>query len=171
VKAMRWLTAGSEFVLLCLLLSASSAASCIPFPEAGKHIGETKCVTGKIIRVEQGYKGVHYLDFCEDYHGCPFTAVIFPSDLKHIGDVRQLQGKTVELHGDVRGYDGRAEIIISESWQLGGSSHIPPLPKNYDVENRGHYSAGIFSHPKTYSTSKKRQPEKLPVNLPEDPPE
>jgi hypothetical protein len=171
-EPMRLLAAASGSVLLCLLLSASCSADCIPFPEASKHIGETKCVSGKVMHVEQGDKGVHYLDFCEDYHVCPFTAVIFPSDLKHIGDVRHLQGKTVELHGDVKEYDGRAEIIISESWQLGGSaSRLPPLPKNYDVENRGHYSAGTFSQPKAYSTSKKRQPEKLPVNLPDDPPE
>ncbi|HUK25306.1 MAG TPA: OB-fold nucleic acid binding domain-containing protein [Terriglobales bacterium] len=166
---MRLLLNPANF-LLCLFLSASCSAECIPFPEAGKHIGETRCVTGKVMRVEQGSKGVHYLDFCEDYHGCPFTAVVFASDLKHIGDVRQLQGRVIEIHGDVKAYDGRAEIIISESWQLGGSaSRIPPLPKNYDVEKRGNYSAGTFSHPKTYSTSKKRQPEKLPLNLPENP--
>jgi hypothetical protein len=170
VSAMRFLPAGLGLVLLYAFLPNSCAADCIPFHEAGKHIGETKCVSGRIMRVEQGSKGVHYLDFCEDYHACPFTAVIFASDLKHIGDVRQLQGKTVEIHGDVKEYDGRAEIIVSESWQLGGSaSRIPPLPKNYDVEQRGRYSAGIFSHPKTYSTTKKRQPAKLPINVPQDP--
>jgi hypothetical protein len=155
---------------LALLFPVFSIAACIPVSEAGKHIGETKCVTGKVLRVEQGTDGVHYLNFCDDSKGCPFTAVIFPEDLKHIGDVRQLQGKSVEVHGDLREYDGEAQIIVSEPQQLKGEvAHIPPLPKNYDVEQKGHYSAGIFRHPKTYSTTKKRQPATLPVEIPEDP--
>ena len=40
-------------------------------------------------------------------------------------------------------YDGRPEIILSRISQIeGGAAMIPPLPKNYDVENRGHFSAG-----------------------------
>lgn len=130
-------------------------------------------MTGTVIRVQQGENGVHYLDFCEDYRVCPFSAVIFASDLKHIGDVRQLKGKAVEIHGDVKEYDGRAEIVISEAWQLGGAAaaHLPPLPKNYDVERRGSFSAGVFRHPRSYTSSKKRQPAKMPVQVPEDPPE
>ena len=144
-------------------------AECIPFTEAGKHLGESKCVSGTVVRVKQGSRGVHYLDFCEDFRLCPFSAVIFPRDLKHIGDVRQLQGRLVEIHGDVKGYDGRAEIIVSEARQIAGAgARIPPLPKNYDVEQRGHYSAGTFSRPKAYTTSKKRQPAQIPANIPED---
>ena len=66
-------------------------------------------------------------------------------------------------------YDGRAEVILQEFRQLGGSgSHIPPLPKNYDVEQKGHYSAGKMSHPKARKTTKKRQPAKIPIEIPED---
>ena len=40
-------------------------------------------------------------------------------------------------------YDGRAEIILNRVSQVsGGSTLIPPMPKNYDVEKQGHYSAG-----------------------------
>ena len=40
-------------------------------------------------------------------------------------------------------YDGRAEIILNRIGQItGGAAMIPALPKNYDVENRGHFSAG-----------------------------
>jgi hypothetical protein len=43
----------------------------------------------------------------------------------------------------VKLYDGRAEIILKRVSQLtGGSTLIPPLPKEYDVEKQGHYSAG-----------------------------
>jgi hypothetical protein len=116
---------------------------------------------------------VHYLDFCEDFRLCPFTVVIFPSDLKSVGDVRQLQGRVVEIHGPVKEYDGRAEIVLQEPRQLsGGAATILPLPKNYDVEQKGHYSAGKFSHPKArHKPRKKRHPATLPIEIPEDEPE
>jgi hypothetical protein len=131
--------------LLAVLLSASAmcASDCLSIGEAGHHVGETRCVTGKVLRVKAGAKGVHYVDFCEDQMSCPFTVVVFPSDLKDVGDVRRLTGRVIEIHGPVKLYNGRAEIILNRVSQLtGGSTLIPPLPKNYDVEKQGHYSAG-----------------------------
>ncbi len=143
---------------------------CVDFTQAQKHIGETRCIAGKVVRVEQGAKGVHYLDFCEDYRICTFTVVVFPSDLKHVGDVRQLSGKLVEVHGQVKEYDGRAEIILREARQLTGeAARIPPLPKTYDVERKGQYSAGTYHRSETKTkTAKKRQPAQTPINVPED---
>lgn len=126
-----------------LLPRSAPAADCIPIHEAGQHIGETKCVTGKVLRVKVGVKGVHFLDFCEDAMACPFTVVVFSHDLKDVGDVRRLAGRTIEIRGALKAYGGRPEIILSRISQIeGGAAMIPPLPKNYDVENRGHYSAG-----------------------------
>src|SRR5580693_7914128 len=137
--------------------SAAPASDCLPITQASKHVGETKCVTGKVVHVKIGAKGVHFLDFCEDRMACPFTVVVFPSDLKDVGDVRRLTGQVIEIHGPVKLYDGRAEIILSRVSQVtGGSTLIPPLPKNYDVEKQGHYSAGRLRPPKkpakTYGT-------------------
>ena len=131
-------------VLLVILSPASGrAADCLPIHEAGQHIGETKCVTGKVVQVKVGAKGVHFLDFCEDQMACPFTVVVFANDLKDVGDVRRLAGRNIEIRGALKIYDGRSEIILSRISQIeGGSAMIPPLPKNYDVENRGHFSAG-----------------------------
>ena len=100
----------------------------------------------------------------------PFTVVVFPSDLKNVGDIRQLQGRMIEIHGQVKEYDGRAEIILEEYRQLSVSTaKISPLPKNYDVEKKGRYSAGTLSHPKAGKTpSKERQNAKLPIDIPED---
>ena len=130
------LTAGG--LALC-----SAASDCIPISEAGHHVGETACVTGKVVRVKISATGVHFLDFCDDQMACPFTVVTFPHDLKDVGDVRRLAGRSIEIHGPVKLYDGRPEIILYRISQItGGAAMIPPLPKNYDVENRGHYSAG-----------------------------
>jgi hypothetical protein len=128
---------------IVLVPASATAADCISIHEAGQHIGETKCVTGKVVRVKVGIKAVHFLDFCEDAMACPFTVVVFSHDLKDVGDVRRLTGRTIEVRGALKVYDGRPEIILRRISQIeGGAAMIPPLPKNYDVENRGHYSAG-----------------------------
>jgi hypothetical protein len=146
-------------LLLALLYPALGTADCIPITEARQHIGEDQCVTGKVVRVKHAGGGVTLFDFCQDSMVCPFAVVVFAHDLKHVGDVSQLQNRVIEIHGPVKEYDGRAEIVLQQSRQLGGEGiRIPPLPKNYDVENKGHYSAGTFSLPKpAYKTSKKRQ--------------
>ncbi|HXJ85653.1 MAG TPA: hypothetical protein VMS18_02450 [Candidatus Binatia bacterium] len=145
VRAVLLAKAGNLIALLCILLTpcTAQAADCVPIHEAAQHVGETKCVSGKVVRVKVGVKGVHFLDFCEDAIACPFTVVVFGHDLKDVGDVRRLTGRTIEVRGLLRVYDGRPEIILSRISQIeGGAAMIPPLPKNYDVENRGHYSAG-----------------------------
>ena len=113
-------------------------------------------------------KGVHYLDFCEDYRICPFTVVIFPHDLAQIGDVRQLQGRMIEIHGEVKQYDGRAEIVLSQARQLkGDAGKIPPLPKDYDVEKHGHYSAGTLVRPKAAKTIRHPRGKPIPTDEPD----
>jgi hypothetical protein len=145
-----------SLMLICVMCTScicSSASDCIPFQEAAQHVGQEQCVTGKIVRVKAS-KGVHFLDFCEEQMACPFTVVVFSHDLKDIGDVRRLAGRTIEIHGPVKLYQGRAEIILSRTSQVtGGAALLPPLPKDYDVENRGHYSAGHL-HSKRLKASK-----------------
>ena len=158
-------------LVVTLLLSPSfAAADCIPVAEARQHIGEDQCVTGKVFRVKHAGRGITLFDFCQDSMVCPFTVVVFPHDLKRIGDVSQLQNQVIEVHGPVKEYDGRAEIVLQQLRQLGGEGlRIPKLPKNCDVENKGHYSAGSFSLPKpAYATHKKKQPAKIPIDIPPD---
>jgi hypothetical protein len=159
-----------RLLMLTLFFPALSPAECIPFTEARAHIGETQCITGTVYRVKQGARGVTFFDFCEDFRVCPFTVAIFPGHLKDIGDVRQLKNRVVEIHGDLKEYDGRAEIVLEQLRQLGGAAAlVPKLPKNYDVENKGHYSAGTFSLPKPAHPKKaKKQPATLPIEIPED---
>jgi len=146
--------------VLALLLSPASAraADCLRIHEAAQHIGATKCIIGKVVRVKVGEKGVHFLNFCEDAMACPFTVVVFANDLKDVGDVRGLAGRTIEIRGTLKAYDGRPEIILSRISQIeGGAAMIPPLPKNYDVEKRGHFSAGRL-RPSKKASQKKQTP-------------
>jgi hypothetical protein len=105
--------------------------------------------------VKVGSKGVHFIGFCGEQAACPFSVVVFPRDLKDVGDVRRLEGRTIEIHGPIKLYDGRAEIILNRVSQITeGSTLIPPMPKNYDVEKQGHYSAGRLHPPKKLKTAK-----------------
>jgi hypothetical protein len=160
-----------SLTLIAVLLASQkcSAAECIPFAEAEKHIGEAQCVRAKVVRVEEGPGGVHYFDFCEDYRLCSFSVVVFSYDLKKVGEVRQLAGKTIEIRGEVKEYDGRAEIILENPKQLSGeAAGIPSLPKGFDVEQGGHFSAGRFRPSQGRGKRRKRQTPTLPVQIPED---
>jgi hypothetical protein len=157
-------------ILFAFLCFRPCRAQCIPFTEAAQHVGETRCVKGKVLHVEQGAAGTTYLDFCLDYKQCTFTVVVFAGNLKDVGDVRQLEGKDVEIHGPIKTYDGRAEIILQRYKQLSGdSARIPPLPKDYDVEKRGHFNAGSIHASTSRKTSKKRQKAPIPTDMPVDP--
>jgi len=127
-------------------------------------------VQGKVLHVETGAAGTTYLDFCQDYKTCTFTVVVFARSLRDIGDVRQLEGKDIEIHGLIKTYDGRAEIILQRYKQLSGeAARIPPLPKEYDVEKKGHFNAGTLNHPTSRKSSKKRQTAPVPTDMPVDP--
>lgn len=142
-----------------LLVRPLAAADCLSIHDVAQHIGETKCVSGKVLKVKVGNKGVHFLDFCEDAMACPFTVVVFAGDLKDVGDVRLLSGRNIEIRGALKMYDGRPEIILNRISQIeGGAAMIPPLPKNYDVENRGRFSAGRLYPGKKPKKAKPQKP-------------
>jgi hypothetical protein len=86
-----------------------------------------------------------------------------------VGDVRQLVGKTVEIRGEVKEYDGRAEMILEKAAQLGGEARrVSPLPKNFDVEEKGHFSAGKSRPSRRRTSGSKKQIPTLPIEIPED---
>jgi DNA/RNA endonuclease YhcR with UshA esterase domain len=150
---------------------SNSAQECLTIPEAQKHVGRTRCVSGTVVRVEEGTNGVTFLDFCADYRSCPFTVIVFPGDLRNVGDVRQLQGRAVTIKGTIEEYDERAEIILRHPVQLGdGAALLPALPKDYDVERRGNFSAGTFRAKKAKHTRVKRQSPPIAITDPTDEP-
>jgi DNA/RNA endonuclease YhcR with UshA esterase domain len=145
-------------------LSTGRPQDCLAVADARKHIGKTNCVTGTVVRVEEGNNGATFLDFCADYHSCSFTVVVFRADLRSLGDVRQLQGRTITIKGRIEEYDERAEIILRHPQQLGGSAgKLTALPKDYDVERQGHYGVGTFRPAK--SKRARRKDEGEPVSI------
>jgi len=81
---------------LFLLIAATRllAAECIPFTAAPKHVGTSKCITGKVVKVTRLDSGTTFLNFCEDYRTCPFQVVVFRSDLRHVGDWKAVASKS-----------------------------------------------------------------------------
>jgi hypothetical protein len=132
-------------VVVFVLATTISSADCIPFTDAPKHLGESRCVKGKVVNIGESRGGSLYLNFCEDYKKCAFAVVIFPSNLKDVGDVRQLQNKDIEIHGKITQWRGRTEMVLRDSRQLkGDAAKIPPVPHDYDVQKKGRFSAGEF---------------------------
>ncbi len=160
-------------MLMALLLASGAAtAQCLDYRQAPRHIGDTKCVTGKVVEVNQGDSGTFFVNFCEDYRKCPFSAVVFPSDLRHVGDVRELDGKQVEIHGRIQTYEGRPEIILKDVRQLRGeAAKIPPLPKDFDVQRRGRFSAGSIRSRPSSSSARGTRPRRDNRREPPDEPE
>jgi DNA/RNA endonuclease YhcR with UshA esterase domain len=143
-----------------LVWSVTAVAACKPMTEAHKYVGDSVCITGKVLKVARSPRsGTHFLNFCDDYRNCAFTVVIFAKDLQRVGDVRELEGKTIEIYGKVKDYKGQAEIILSDVRQLRGeSAKLPKVPKDYDAANRGHYSAGKLSGASDRKTREKKPP-------------
>jgi hypothetical protein len=139
--------------------------------EAARHVGETACVHGKVLAVSATPAGTHLLRFCEEGRNCPFSAVVFSRDLRQVGDMRTLEGKEVDIHGQIRLYHGRPEVIVRDARQLKGeAARLPPIPKNYDVANRGRYSAGQRPTHKDKAPKIKR-PRRGAQSIPETPPD
>jgi hypothetical protein len=153
-------------LLLVLLLCSSLFAKdkeCIPFDRAPERIGKTMCVSGKVLKVAQTQSGSLFLDFCENYRKCPFTVIVFRSNLKDVGDVRALEGKVIEISGKIKEWGGRAEIVLKHSGQLEGeAAKLPPIPKAYDVEQHGRFSAGKFRAPRSKHPTRGRRTSTLP---------
>ncbi len=158
-----------QILILSLISAIPAHADCMALTDAHQHIGKTQCVRGTIFNVEEGSRGVTFLDFCETFDTCPFTVVVFADDLRHVGDVRQLKGRAIEIHGTIQDYDGRAEIILRHPRQLGKDAIlVPPLPKDYDVERRGKFSPGKFSRAKAPKKTHKKQGRGIGIEDPGD---
>jgi hypothetical protein len=154
---------------LLVLVATTALADCYPFSTANDHLGEVTCIRGKVVKLAVGPTGLHFLNFCEDYKTCPFTVVVFPRDLRDVGDVRTLEGKEIQVTGKVKMYKGQLEIILRDRSQLrGDTAKIPNLPKGYDAEKKGSFSAGTFSSPRSSTSQTKTKKGRRDPTFPDE---
>jgi hypothetical protein len=155
-------------LVFIVFAAALASAECLPIAEAPKRIGQTTCIRGTVVKVTRTESGTHFLNFCDDWQKCPFSAVVFAKDLRQVGDVRNLEGKEIEIHGQIQLYQGRPEVMVRDSRQLKGqAAHLPPMPKTYDVERHGKYSAGQRPTHTKQKTQSKHRPARGADTIPE----
>lgn len=95
-----------------------NSGPCISFQQAATHAGENGCITGYVLRAYTSKSGNTFLDFCPDYRSCPFSSVIFSSDRAKFGNLEALSGRRVEIRGFISTYQGKAEVVIHDPWQI-----------------------------------------------------
>jgi len=89
----------------------------ISYNDATSHIGQSVKVKGKI--VSTSYRdGTDFLDFCADYTHCPLALVVLHGNVSKFGDISKYSGNDVIVTGTVSSYQGRAEIILTDSSQI-----------------------------------------------------
>lgn len=86
--------------------------------EASGHVGETTRVRGTLVNAHRSGTGTVFLDFCRQYRGCPFSAVIFADDAKQFSDLAKFVGKEITVSGKISSYQSRAEIIVRKPEQI-----------------------------------------------------
>ncbi|MGH9511927.1 MAG: hypothetical protein ACRD2U_07295 [Terriglobales bacterium] len=155
--------------LLFLAFLPFSFAGCIPFSEAPQHVGETRCIKGKVLHIDESQPGFQSLSFCDSGEGCAFTVLVPAADQDTIASLRKLRGKTIKLHGLVKESNGEAQMVLDSKQLSPENSEMPSFMKTYDVEERGHYSAGTSHAPKSKRVYTKKQTATMPADIPEDP--
>lgn len=101
-----------------LMPDKGAPSTCVSIEDAQNYAGSEACVRGALLKVFTSKSGTVFLDFCENYSQCPFTAVIFKSAVKKFDDLKQYEGKIVEIKGMIKTYKGKPEIILENSEQI-----------------------------------------------------
>ena len=88
------------------------------YADAINHIGENATIEGIVLNVYKNSSGMEFIDFCKNYKTCPFTAVIFSSDTQKFKNIDKLKNSKVNISGNIKNYNGKAEIVINNPSQI-----------------------------------------------------
>ena len=95
-----------------------SSQNVYDYTEASNHIGEYASVRGTVVQVYTSNKGTIFFNYCPDYRSCSFSAVIFASAAGSFTNPSQYQGQQITVTGQIKSYQGRAEIILDTPNQI-----------------------------------------------------
>jgi len=109
---------GMRGALSALRPPVLDGSACVDIQQAAAHANEEACVTGRVLRAYTSKSGNTFLDFCENYRGCPFTSIIFASDRSNFGNLQSLQGRQLELRGKIQIYHDQPEIVLKDPSQI-----------------------------------------------------
>lgn len=88
------------------------------YTQAANHIGENAQVRGMVVKVDSSKKGTIFLDYCSNYRTCPFSAVVFSSNSGNFTNLSSYEGHYLTISGQIKTYQGRAEIILNNPSQI-----------------------------------------------------
>jgi hypothetical protein len=112
-----------SIISLALVVPALAAQADPLAPEdAGKHVGEKATVCGVVASAKYASQSggrPTFLDFVKPYPNTIFTALILGADRPKFGTPEKaVQGKEVCVTGEIKLYDGKPEIILTDPRQL-----------------------------------------------------
>lgn len=116
LKQPVWFYASSILVVFATPTEAALAATITPH-EAASHIGQVATVEGTA-SVYTTKSGVTFVDLGGYGRSSPFTGVIFKDNAGKFPNVNVLSGKVVDIHGRIKEYRGKPEIILNNAGQL-----------------------------------------------------
>jgi hypothetical protein len=117
-----------SWALLCMPVWVSLAVpavagtpNCVPFSDAEKYVGSHHCVSGKVVKIQPGEKGVHFVDFCQEHARCPFSVVVFANDLKLWATFATWQGERFRfgaISASTMGMPRSSSSEWASSWEM-----------------------------------------------------
>lgn len=108
----------SLFIILCAVCTLAGSLPEYTPAEAAKHIGETAVVTGVVKRVNQVQGGHIFLDMGAKYPNNLFTVFIPQSAADRFPNFRKYEGVTITVSGEIKEYNNKAEIIVTDPSQI-----------------------------------------------------
>ena len=99
-------------------VSVGAKPGCISYEQAPNHVGVDTCVTGRVDHVFVSGSNTTFINYCEDYRNCPFSAVLFDGDRSRFSAVGELSGKVITIDGVIRTHEGRPQIILRDPSQI-----------------------------------------------------
>ena len=113
---------GLSIVSLAFVMPALAQADPLAPEDAAKHVGEKATVCGVVASAKYAPRSggrPTFLDFVKPYPDTIFTALILGTDRPKFGTPETaVQGKEVCVTGEIKLYDGKPEIILTDPNQL-----------------------------------------------------
>lgn len=111
----------SIFLLLIIAPISCVVAAPLPDSDAAKHIGEAVSLDCNAVNVYTSKAGNTFINCGAAYPNHVASVVIFSSSTAKVGDVKQYEGKHIVVHGVLKSYRGKPEIVLESATQIEGS--------------------------------------------------
>ena len=95
----------------------NAVAATIGSAEAAKWIGKQVVVTGVVAQVS-ARPSITFLNFDKRYPDSPFAAIIRSKNTNEFENLPALRGKAVSVKGEIKNYNGKPEMELTNKSQL-----------------------------------------------------